>query len=628
MGRDVGRVVAVAMMLTGGVSGAQLSPTTAPSNAPGTGAPGTAAPSPGSLSPATIPSPVAPGSQGTPGTPGASGTGSSAGNPAARTGSMLPPGPAPVNAGPAAEAGNAAQSATTSAPKTSTTMQGTPGAGAPPGAGVPPTTAAPGTGVPGVGRMPGAGAGADVPGGDVPENGSPGDSASATGEAPGAVAGTKPPKGPITLAQLVKLARTQDARVAEASAELRKFQALHQQAKWAWFPKFEITLGAGGPVPEARNDGLGGPPTTEASLEGDWNFGKVGVTVFSTGNAVLPLYTFGKLSALEKAGEQGPIVGAALRERVRAEAGFQAAQAYYGYQLARTGLKQLEDVARRLKDAGDRIDALLKEDSDQVAKLDTYKLGYFRQLVEGQRASALQGEQFALTAIRLLASAAPDEQVEVVEEELPLREDVTVPDLETALKQASERRPELKAISAGIIAREQEVLIRERSYYPDLGLAGFYDIRWTSSATRQRSQFAYDPYNDRTVGLGLVVRGTFDIPIKDAQLEQARAELDKLRAQEQTLKAGIQLEVTQVQSQLVAAYSRAKSFTEAEKNAKRWATAAYAAFDLGTGDTRELVDSFTALAQASAERGKSWFDVRVGMASLARVTGAVPASDE
>lgn len=626
MGREVGRVVAVAMMLTGGISGAQLSPTTAPSNAPGTGAPGTAAPSPGSLSPATIPSPGASGSQGTPGMPGTSGTGSSSGSPVPGAGSMLPPGPTPVNAGQAAEAGNAAQSAASSAPKTSTTMQGTPGAGAPPGAGVPPTTGAPGTGVPGVGRTPGGGA--NAPGGGVPGSSPLGDSAPVTGEAPGAVAGAKPPKGPITLAQLVERARTQDARVAEASAELRKFQALHQQAKWAWFPKFEITLGAGGPVPEARNDGLGGPPTTEASLEGDWNFGKVGVTVFSTGNAVLPLYTFGKLSALEKAGEQGPIVGAALRERVRAEAGFQAAQAYYGYQLARTGLKQLEDVSKRLKDAGDRIDALLKEDSDQVAKLDTYKLGYFRQLVEGQRASALQGEQFALTAIRLLASAAPGEQVEVVEEELPLREDVKVPDLETALKQANERRPELKAISAGIIAREQEVLIRERSYYPDLGLAGFYDVRWTSSATRQRSPFAYDPYNDRTVGLGLVVRGTFDIPIKDAQLDQARAELDKLRAQEQTLRAGIQLEVTQVQSQLVAAYARAKSFTEAEKNAKRWATAAYAAFDLGTGDTRELVDSFTALAQASAERGKSWFDVRVGMASLARVTGAVPAADE
>ena len=602
MGREVGRVVAVAMMLTGGVAGAQISPTTAPSNAPGTGAPGTAAPSPGNLSPGTVPTP----SPGTTPAPGPSGTGSSAANPTPGTRAPLPS-PTAVNPGPAAEPGNAAaQGATAGTPKPASATPGAQDLGTSPIA-------------------PGSGDGAR---GDLTPGAPRGAPEEAQTQAPGTSQATKPLKGPITLAQLVARARTQDARVAEASAELRKFQALYDQARWAWFPRFEITLGAGGPVPEARNNGLGGPPTTEASLEGDWNFGKVGVTVFSTGNAVLPLYTFGKLSALEKAGEQGPKVGAALRERVRAEAGFQAAQAYYGYQLARAGLKQLEDVSKRLKDAGDKIDALLKEDSDQVTKLDTYKLGYFRHLVESQRATAVQGEQFALTAIRLLASAGPDEQVEVMEEDLPLQGDVNVPDLETSLKQANERRPELKAIAAGIIAREQEVIIRERSYYPDLGLAGYYDVRWTSSATRQRSPFAYDPFNDRTAGLGLVIRGTFDIPIKDAQLEQARAELDKLHAQELTLKAGIQLEVTQVQSQLAASYARAKSFTEAEKNAKRWATAAYAAFDLGTGDTRELVDAFTALAQASAERGKSWHDVRVGLASLARVTGAVPATDE
>lgn len=623
MGREVSRVVAVVMMITGGVSGAQLSPTTAPSNAPGTGAPGTASPSPCTLSPGSVP---APGTSTTPTTTGQSGAGTSSGTPTTGTRSPLPPGPTPVNPAPASEAGNAAQRATTGTPRPPSappgaqdiaTPQGTTGkAGAttPPGA-----TGRAGAASPGA---TGEGEAATAP------QGTPGAMAPGKAQAPGSTTGQQPLREPLTLAQLVERARTQDARVAEATAELRKFQALYMQAKWAWFPKFEITLGVGGPIPEARNNGLGGPPTTKASLEGDWDFGHVGVTVFSTGNAVLPLFTFGKFAALEKAGAQGPIVGGALRERVRAEAGFQAAQAYYGYQLARSGLRQLEDVSKRLKDAGERIDTLLKEDSDQVSKVDTYKLGYFRELVESQRASARQGEQFALAAIRLLANAGPDEKVEVVAEELPLQDEVRIPDLETMLKRASERRPELKAVAAGIIAREQEVFIRERSYYPDLGLAGFYDIRWTSSATRQRSPFAYDPYNERTLGLGLVVRGTFDIPVKDAQLEQAHAELDKLHAQEQTLKAGIQLEVTQVHGQLVAAYARARSLTEAERNARRWSTAAYAAFDLGTGDTRELVDAFSALAQASAERGKSWHDVRVGLASLARVTGAVPGADE
>jgi outer membrane protein TolC len=442
-------------------------------------------------------------------------------------------------------------------------------------------------------------------------------------EAPSAE-GTPAQPGALTLAELVKRAREKDSRVEEASAELRKFQALHQQAKWAWFPKFEITVGAGGPTPEARNDGLGGPPTTEASLKGDLDFGRVGVTVFSTGNAVLPLYTFGKLSALEKAGAQGPVLGEALRERARDEAGFQAAQAYFGYQLARSGQKQLEDVSKRLEDAAGRIDALLKEESPQVSQVDTYKVRYFRQLVEARRADVQQGLQLAQTAIGLLANAEPGEAVEVVEEDLEPEEEREPPTLEAALKLAAEHRPELTAITAGIAAREAEVFIRERAFFPDLGLAGFYDVRYTSSATRQRDPFAFDRFNDRVVGLGLVMRGTFDIPIKDAQLDQARAELDKLRAQEKQLRAGIRLEVTKVHGELVAAWARARAFTDAEKQTRRWVTAAFAAFDLGTGETRDLVDAFTAYAQASSDKSKSWHDVRVGMAALARVTGTPP----
>jgi outer membrane protein, multidrug efflux system len=109
--------------------------------------------------------------------------------------------------------------------------------------------------------------------------------------------------------------------------------------------------------------------------------------------------------------------------------------------------------------------------------------------------------------------------------------------------------------------------------------------------------------------------------VKNAQLDQARAELDKLKAQQRLLQSAIRLEVTKTHGELVTALEKARSLSSAEKSARRWATAAYAAFDLGTGDTRELVDAFTALAQASADKSKSWFDVRVGTAALNRVTG-------
>lgn len=594
MRRHLDRGVAVALVLAGGLSAAQLTPGSAGQG--GGSTPGTTGTSGSS----------------TPGTTGTTGSGQS-GTGTGTTGSPTPtPTPTPSTGTPTPGA------AAPQAPATSTGSTG--GTTLPPG----PPTIAPET----VDSSTNPSGGRTVSPAPMRETAREAQQAK-EGVAQVPDADAPPAKAaPLTLAQLVERARATDSRVEEASAELRKFQALYKQAKWAWFPKFEISVGAGGPVPEARNDGVGGPPTTEASYEGDWNLGRVGMTVFSSGNAVLPLYTFGKLTALEKAGAQGPILGAALRERAQDEAGFQAAQAYFSYQLARSGVQQLEEVSKRLEDAAERIAALLKEESPQVTQVDTYKVRFFRQIVEAKKAEAIQGRALALTAIGVLANATPGASVDVVEEELAPEAEVQPPSLERAVALAEQYRPEFTAIAAGIVARESEVLIRERSYFPDLGLAGFYDVRFTTSATRQRSPFAYDPYNDRTAGLGLVMRGTFDIPIKDAQLDQARAELDKLRAQEKQIRAGIRLEVAKVHGELVAAWSRARAYTDAEKSARRWVTSAFAAFDLGTGETRDLVDAFTAYAQVTGDRSKSWFDVRLGMAALARVTGTPPAPGE
>lgn len=427
--------------------------------------------------------------------------------------------------------------------------------------------------------------------------------------------------GPVTLEQLIQKARENDLRVAEAEAELRNLRAKYDEARWAWFPKFETHLLVAGPTPEARNDGLGGPPTTEASLQYDLNFGQVGAMFRAESHAFLPLYTFGKLSALADAGRQGVAIGEGLRERARNEAAFQVAQAYFGYQLARQGRGALQETLGRLDEATQTLQRLMEHESPQVTRMDLYKLEFFRRQVEARLSQAEQGLTFALAAIRLISGAPPGQPLAIAEQDLP-EPKVSLKPLEAYLTLAEAHRPELRSIDAGIAAREREVFIRERMFYPDLGLAGFARWMWTTSATRQRSPFAYDPYNDLGSGLALVGRMTFDIPIKQAQLDQSRAELEKLTVQRELLKGGIRLELEKVHGELKDALERARAQWDAERSARRWATAAAASFDLGTTDTRELVDSFTALAAASGERLRAWHDVQVGIRALSKASGA------
>lgn len=425
---------------------------------------------------------------------------------------------------------------------------------------------------------------------------------------------------PLTLSELTERARKNDFRVKESQAQLDWFRAKYEEARWAWFPRVESYVAVAGPTPEARNDALGGPPTTKASLMYDLDFGQVGVQFRAGAEALLPIYTFGKLDALERAGAKGVEAGEALASRAADEAEQQVAQAYWGLTLARAGVTVIDETLKRLDDSKLTLERLRAADSAQVTQMDVYKLDFYRQQAEVQKSAAKQGEAFALSAIRVLIGAAPDETFEVETAALPdPRGELEAP--LGMLEQALVHRPELRAIEAGVAAREQEVLIRERMYYPDFGIAGFARWVWTTSATRQRSPFAYDPYNDLGAGLALVSRYTWDFPQKSALLAQARAELDKMKAQRELLRAAVRLEIEKAHGETTAALQRVERQGIAEKAARRWATAAFAGFDLGTGDTRELVESFTALASASAQRAQALHDVQVGLKNLSRAVG-------
>jgi outer membrane protein, multidrug efflux system len=425
---------------------------------------------------------------------------------------------------------------------------------------------------------------------------------------------------PLELPALIQRARASDPRVKEAQAQLRFYRARYDEARWAWFPHIDSYALVGGPTAEARNNGLGGPPTTPASLLYDLNFGEPGVMFRAGVDAVLPLYTFGKISALQEAGKHGVEAGQALLRGAAEEAELQVSQAYWAYCLAKAGQSVISDTLRRLLDARAALERLRVQGSEQVTQMDVYKLDYYRQQGEAQLAATEAGAGFALAAIRLLVDAAPSEPLEVAVRPLPDPFGALLP-VDEYVELAATHRPELKAVEAGLAAQERIVVLRERAYAPDFGLAGFFHWAWTTNTTRQLSPFAYDPYNELNAGLGVVMKYQWDFPQKAAQLEQARAELEKAEHQRSLAVSGVRLEIERLWNETGAALTRTARLAAAEKTARRWATAAYTAFDLGTGDTRELVDSFTALASAGVQRAQAAYDVQVGLKALGRAVG-------
>lgn len=410
-----------------------------------------------------------------------------------------------------------------------------------------------------------------------------------------------------------------------AEAQLRVFRAKYGQAAWFWFPKIETFVTVAGPMPEARLKEPRTDPTqiTDASRLYDLNLGQVGVMVRVDASAVVPIFTFGKLTALKEAAEKGVVVGEALRDRARAEAAYQAAEAFYGYQLAREIDSDLTDAAASLADAKKKLQRMIQAQSTQVTPLDVHKVEFVEHDVAARQAEARNGRELAIAALRLLAGVGDGEPFAVADEAL-VAPAIELRPAHRYVEVAGLARPEVRLAAAGLAARERLVLIHERLFFPDLLLTGLFAFSHTTSADVMVNPFFRDRYNQLDGGVGLTARFTFDVPMKLALLEEAMAERDKTAAERTLLHKAIGLEVRKVVGDLGEALGRFKSHEASERSARRWATGAIGDFDVGLTDTREVIESVAAKAIAGAQKMKAIYDALVAVAALERAIGQDP----
>src|SRR5512132_2679289 len=179
------------------------------------------------------------------------------------------------------------------------------------------------------------------------------------------------PKG-LTLRELQDQARRNDPRVQQALAQLENAHGKRDEAEWAFFPNFQTTAYVAGPTQEHRLAGgdNGDPRLLTPGSTGGLFHGEQGVTAHAEVQAILPIWTFGKLTAGKTAARH--LVGAteALLQRARDQAAFDVARAYWGYQTARNADQTVQKVRDRLADARKTAEKLLAEKSDQISKAD------------------------------------------------------------------------------------------------------------------------------------------------------------------------------------------------------------------------------------------------------------------
>ena len=295
------------------------------------------------------------------------------------------------------------------------------------------------------------------------------------------------------------------------------------------------------------------------------------------------------------------------------------AQNYFGVLAAQFKL----DDARRIAGEGDRFLELTQqlEKGGEVAHSDAIKA----ELQANDRRRQLQEAQLGLLNARLAFAVLifPNFQDNFVLTD-DLRASVPLPSLEEVQQQAARNNPDLRAALETVNMTNSEVASARAEYLPSLGLDYFYGI--------DAPQFAVNGTNPATgqkiPNLGSSAVASLNFPVwnwgatrsrvHQAQLHQKQAKLELSYSQRKLL-AEIRSLYAEAETSLNELAGLARS-AELAAESQRLTTLRYQG---GEATVLEVVDSQTALVQASNNYQDGTVRYKVALANLQTLTGVL-----
>ncbi len=415
----------------------------------------------------------------------------------------------------------------------------------------------------------------------------------------------------LTLSQSIERALASNDELKMKDQDVHTAEGRLAEIKSLLYPTIQMTTLA---IPIYKETGTALTSTDDKSEWGAW--------LKSTTTILQPLYWFGKEKYYKLAGEKGIEAEQEQRQMKSAEVIFDVKQYYYSAQAAYDAMKQLDETEEKLQSVIKRVDQLLKMESGEVRKQDAYKLKALHQELKQKREFVIKATKLATAAVAFKAGISSDIEFELKDKNLK-KEDFTLKSLEYYQNVAIENRPEMKALKAGITARNALIDGEKTTRLPLFFLGGLVDLNDTPNdiRTRQGSPYAYDPYNGSNVGLGLGFRWNLDIWKVNAKVKSLKAEYYKLVHQKDFAEKGIPLEVKKAYLEYKEALANIGHASEQLGHSKKWFLQSVVAWSFGVGDTREVLESVIFKGLSDKNYFEAVLNHNIAIGALSRTTG-------
>lgn len=457
-----------------------------------------------------------------------------------------------------------------------------------------------------------------------------------TNDGAGEGGAAKPPpsdESPIpeqSLDQFLSMAMQNAAVLDEHAAKIRKAEWQQYRAKWAWGPKLRNDTTVA-PVPaNADPDDFGANVDEFFSLD-------IGPYIRQSTTIIVPVYTFGRINVARELAGLGVDSAELQRERATRDLEYQVKRAYYSAQLSNSfqtllgeGTGIIKEKLAEMDEARDFGEADF--DTADFRKLQVFDAELDSRVLDNQKLNdiATAGLKY-FTDYRGLVNAG---EIDTDAEPVPLQE------LPAYIDLAKTHRSELRLLDHAVEARELQLKLERRNYYPNVFVAANLGTGWsTEELALQRicrepspgaqcvdtddlySRPFSDPLNFFSFGIALGVRWEFDFWQRHGKLNEVKAQNDEVLAQRRRALGAIVLEIKKLHTDARVALEKVAVTERRLEAARRWRDQFGLTMQTGGGDIKDAVDPLKAYFEARALHLQARYDYLVARAALAQGVG-------
>jgi outer membrane protein TolC len=373
-----------------------------------------------------------------------------------------------------------------------------------------------------------------------------------------------------------------------------------------------------GLVPGVASDFPEGQEYLDPNADHDWEHWGLFTRLRIQG--AQPVFTWGAIGKAVTAAETAVKSTQQEKEATRAELELRLYDLYYSYTYALEIERLLRDAEDKMGQIGNALEKALDESPDEVDESDKFKFDVFRAQFGIQKKEVDESLNFVKET---WAYILRNNEGVVYRPQIRFLDPVSTQLQGISYYQSSavDNRSELKAISYGRTALEQYISSMKAQNLPGLYFGFTTTLASTPVRPKQDNPFISSPGNTFNTALGFTIRQNLNFFQARTSLKRSRLEVNRLEYLEDAAQDGVILEVNEAYRKAAVAEVKVEQTQEALTIAKQWLRMEQLDYDLGFGESKDLVDAVRQELELRLSEMQSIFEFNSAMAKLNKSAG-------